>query len=1303
MEEVENLASRLVDCVREFIDELRSFKDLPTTTTTTPSLSLVTHQLKQQRASYQSYDDNVVVGNSHHDQCNQEMHDLAFHVQELTVEIKQCVSRLSCPANSSQTIAARSAVDNQSASSKIVGQSSSGIQWDFAVYHIVYPLLDNLIRCYSVLDAQQEPAPAPPLIDHENKNKNNSARLTRQKQNQKPKPPPGMLSIQNYTDIAILLEFAVCSSILPLLDVNVRPPTLNRVKSLPRSLAGRTPIQAIQQASACRDHVNVKGSNALVERRQELLSTAALVGSVVLLDRFRPMLLPRHFADIYAALFQSEQLKLSPSPQSLDKKGPSPSPPVLEDLQQRIESMLLETNGEILVNSPIMAARAFQELLLQGRKGPYWLRHRVSGLLNHLATTNLVAVVDVFVLASPDDKTAAALRLAKALTLGHKDNKNVAESNDIGTQSCRSEQEEFFLRLGQQLLLVMDRSIQQVNQKFDSASIQFLWMTLNELPDCVLEATFFSAFARPFRAEPTATNSDKQHEHVSIHHTIRRMEKLLSIVPPGVDQARFCRLVLLRPLKHFCLETTQKGIDVTLLGVLLRLCSAPAILKDAVKLDALRALRLVVEFLSSSSFSIEGDSIDGTQVAVASLVYSLVPTTWDLAPMRFRFPPNNYLDQSESTALSGVAAYQDETSTLIDVSTLVADVQRYAKYAIHNVVLNCWTGDRDNGSSPDTVASTISMLPSLLLEFLLVVYLRSGDEHSLSQQTSVQSSSLLLTAMVATPLLCEICPMESLVFGGNGQFRLLWLIRTVLESLSSIQDGNYLTDDAKSIAKSTCGTFQSAEQLVFKFLSCPVVDTLCNWISKESVSEFGVSLAAVLLNMLACILELGAIERSKQEEIEILDLVPSLESLARVDSIRRKGIDSSQWAEINEAASHILILIALRKQEGGSFPAHKLEIETTSKKDVLTQARLDLESKEAPIRASGIASLRRILTSGENWIKEAGASRIVEVVEDSEVKGEGEHAHAEDIFMLLVKALADSESYVYLAAIHTLAIMSSSRQFFPIMMEGIATGALVALGQRQLLSLDQRVKLTEVTITVLRRSPSALHDHAASVFDVLLYGKATSETRTTKYTEIQKITLDFFEQSDSPMSEDKDCDWQEKKIRLNTGGPLFKVEEPDLIRAALLSLASETVILAPPALSARYCAGLMECSIKSLSFQTARTIRRSGALLAYSLFSAVIREMEEAFLVDGAMKQCPMTMAMIKSGEDVLAAILGRCCAGIDSSDGSLADPATVARCEEALAARDRAENGGMLAAGRIALDRARQDNTFLVDMLASK
>lgn len=91
---------------------------------------------------------------------------------------------------------------------------------------VCVPLLATLTQCYAVLDSSPQ-------------SEQQQSELSvgdRRKERSKPPAPRGLLSIADYTDVACILEFLVCVSILPNLESKVLPAAEERARYLPKSL-----------------------------------------------------------------------------------------------------------------------------------------------------------------------------------------------------------------------------------------------------------------------------------------------------------------------------------------------------------------------------------------------------------------------------------------------------------------------------------------------------------------------------------------------------------------------------------------------------------------------------------------------------------------------------------------------------------------------------------------------------------------------------------------------------------------------------------------------------------------------------------------------------------------------------------------------------------------------------------------------------------------------------------------------------------------------------------------------------------
>jgi hypothetical protein len=346
------------------------------------------------------------------------------------------------------------------------------------VKEILIPMVEALTWCYRIIDQLPQPNPPQPQSPR-NRNK-------------KPAPPRGMLSIQNYTDIACVLEFLICTSVIPQLDPCVVAPLQDRIRILPKSIAGRLPRASLGWAA----------SQPVQRTALELQQTTQVVASLIFLDRFRPMLLPRHVTDLYAAIFQAEQLEMDSIARSLG-------------FQLLLDKLGLTTSSSTVVD-PHLQAKAYQLLLLQGTRGPKWLRQRVSPLLTSLACRDLSAILHVFV--PIKEPSMAAQRLGKALS--------PAASGTQAQEFC------------QQLIQVLQEAYPLADQHHPRqvAMSLTIWAALYQLPPSTLKQQILPLWAYGF------FTSEK------IHPTIRQVGALASWIPPSTNPGTVLQWLLLSPL-----------------------------------------------------------------------------------------------------------------------------------------------------------------------------------------------------------------------------------------------------------------------------------------------------------------------------------------------------------------------------------------------------------------------------------------------------------------------------------------------------------------------------------------------------------------------------------------------------------------------------------------------------------------------------------------------------------------------------------------------------------------------------------
>uniref|UniRef100_A0A7S0GGL5 RNA polymerase II assembly factor Rtp1 C-terminal domain-containing protein n=1 Tax=Proboscia inermis TaxID=420281 RepID=A0A7S0GGL5_9STRA len=295
--------------------------------------------------------------------------------------------------------------------------------------------------------------------------------------------------------------------------------------------------------------------------------------------------------------------------------------------------------------------------------------------------------------------------------------------------------------------------------------------------------------------------------------------------------------------------------------------------------------------------------------------------------------------------------------------------------------------------------------------------------------------------------------------------------------------------------------------------------------------------------------------------------------------------------------------------------------------------------------------------------------------------------------------MKDSESYVYLAGIQTLSVLADvdPKYVIPILACAVSRGTLSRGGKSGdsplLLELDIQIKAAESLLFVIKRRGSALAQHANGLINELLVGCQSREEIPSRpnsnftgqdMREIQEQTLSYFETaSDSVINlqqDEKDEDLEEKMVRLKTGGPLFETEEHFAINSGCLLCLSEIIMTVPSNVFApHHGSTLIKLCIECLRLDKNRPVRRGAALLAREIYNVVLRDahqITENRAAAANKSSLPlMAMELCSSSntynDTLLFATLKNCVSGNDYANSNYCDPATLARCQEALTIRE--------------------------------
>lgn len=1282
---------------------------------------------------------------------------------------------------------------------------------------ICIPLLTLLGQCYAVLDMVPQ---AKPL---------------QRRGGQKPKPPKGLLSIADYTDCACLLEFLVSTSILPNLEGNgaILPSAQDRVKVLPKSLSGRVHRRSLLWGNAVMHSASkIIDEYAYRDKINELRKSSKAIGYAVALERFRPMLLPRHAADILAALFQSDRyeevlVSKQSSPEVTDAKDQHSHLTMLNIFLGRGSRTVQVAMGSqsicIQAVDPHTRARAYQSLLSGGTKTPQWLRRRVGSLLNSLAAANLRCVVDVFVVAASsmptDDISAASARLGRVLcsvpSPSAAEVKAIAENPGCSTNAHR-----YYQRLFQQLALLLDiasasnvaaskaQEKGDVNANFDPrivAGVLTVWAVIDNLPYHTLENFALPMLANgliPLRSiEKGKNNADSATKRPPLRISVRRILSLFSFAPTTAMALGKIYHLLLLPLR---VDASTSGAaqafdelagNITVIGQLVRVVAAGednVVESSRVIQDALLALRMIVHGMSSGDKTIKVADLTGHDIVkILSLVLvdSVCINAMDIAGVQYK--------QVLDDGTHDVVIYSSQNGA--ELEGLAREMGSRAKVIVVDIVAKL------TGSEGAIASGQSSDLPSVLFCLLLLIYFvgtgpKNGSDKD--QQGNFDPLQLLpaflrrnlvtakLAAMSMLPLCCEYCSPESLVLGqaptasedSTDSFGVLTMIQLVVTSVAhrkhvQLENIERYGEGLRKIENVNNADGSAVRNKVMDYASCDLSMTCSGvYVSRsEDCSNAGIddapegsiqkdessddeetllSIGSIVVSLLVAVLELGEERRLPKEEEILSSLLPGLEVLSSLGDRKAGAGDtlSRLESEIAEMASHAVALIrsrgAVNTEEG---QAHAPKAPGVTIQEKICQAEQDLRSDQPPIRARGVVTLRHVAQSftqksnikSSQGIPPKVKPLIVEI--DGNDPGHVDNNVAtpsilEQLMRLCLEILQDRESYVYLAAIQTLVAIADANaaKAVPLLGRAVSLGAIdlpcdssssSTNAHRLMLSSVQRIKATEALLFAIRRRGDGIFAFSNELLEMMLFGchaQSRSQSKPDKNSldraaasTIQSKTEIFFlgERPDDEVNESEDIDMdaedEERRLRINTGGPVFDAEEDDVVRAGCISIVAELVAALPPVGLVRYCPALMELGKQVLRLDASRPMRRAAALLCREVYSVVKREFDDA--MDDSDTFLSFATAMASCDEGTLRATLERCLSADDvdlvvnshpeSGTSSraiatvqgkvrLADPATMARCQEALEIRSSIDEIGIWTAARLlAASKSNQGN----------
>jgi len=1017
----------------------------------------------------------------------------------------------------------------------------------------------------------------------------------------RPPPPRGMLSIQNYTDIAAILEFTICTSLIPCLDDNILTPIRERAQYLlPKAIAGRLPRLSLLWGVA---NSKIKSCQRKEERIKELDNSVSLIGGLVLLDRFRPMLLPRHLADLYAGLFQTEHLEeifCLQSNNSFSRK--KPILPWKEKMFNKVDSL--------------NQARAYQILLLRGMKAPLWVRKRVSRLLADLAVKDIRAIVQIWVKSSSsseEDMTAAALRLATAL----------ASSND----------EDYFRKLCEQLVHLLDFDSELTGQNF--AYSLTVWAFVELLPEKKRNVGILTEISDGLFHNP---GSD------SIGLCLRRIIALLSAIPITSQKTNTMCILLLSDL--------PKQPEKNMFNQILRIASTLTIEQTKLKSDAITALRMACLTIGQASFS-ETGLVEGPILLSLVLLRSILPSEHDSFVQT-----SNY--------------------------SYIQDIERRASVLMDNVILPVQEHD-----IMESNANLCSNLPHILFHHMLLIIFEVARHGK-------QLSYLHTAVMIMLPLLCDQCPQEKLLLGtADDSTGMLETFNVILNCAAAFVDQSYQWAGENASEKRS--NLVSANNLLNSFATnkWSITEGMLN--EAQFLDGTLLSTTSIILSLLIAILELGTKHRNQQELEFLKASLPQLQILSSV-KFQDSQIDANLGrlcAEVAEMASYAALLVVSRTSTKEEREPTKDSKKHRTYSSIIEEAAKNLNSSHPALRAEGAAQLRYLAIGclAEKGEKLPKRSMIQEVSEPLSTVASVKMM--EEILRLVIHTLSDPESYVYMAGIQTIAAIADVKPhvLIPSISLAICTGILKVENSSQTITIPEndRIKLSEALFCIIQRRGTAISQYGTQLLRIMIYGNQQSgqEPSQSDAPAIQEETHEYFlgcADDTNDLTESSD-DLEGKKLRVNTGGPIFEVELNFMLRSSCILIVAEVINnLEFPKHFALHVSELVQLVTSAIYLEKSRLVRRAVAFLAAVLYNAALREAQGEFDLRS------LIVELVISGEAKMEAALVSVLSQ-DSGSSQHYDPALRARCEEALKARADVVETGAFSIAALYLEEQKREN----------
>jgi len=965
----------------------------------------------------------------------------------------------------------------------------------------------------------------------------------------KPTAPPGLLSLRDYTDIACLLELTVTTSILPTIEPNILQPVEKRIQQLPKAMKGRLPAVAFLWGSAVASQCKrvdenaplpytTSGMQALYNSAQELHSTALSIAKLCIMERFRPMFLPRHLADVHAALHQSFHWH-GIIQECINKKVKTDFPVKSFMMDQGSLSLsyqlgFLDDNApaerdiQSFIIDQVLLVKTYQCLLSFGsKKTPQWLRYQIARKLSYLATIDLESILFVFVdiakSLSSADMTVAATRLAHALI-----------PSSVVDPSSVIDPKEYLVSVMSQLAFSMDKYIdcRETHEKMSSSNIPSLAgpLTAGALIPLLLEQhkDLICQFWIQKLAAPI-NDCGRELTEGQISRIIQRFYVWLCCTAPPTPA-----LCTLLAYEGFHKKDNQEGVNdgsfnsCTVLQLFFQI-AASAPLSPHLTMTKSIIMQILEPLVSSGQ---DPTSYNRLITLAICFIHTIAVTNHDIAGPTYFAPSLN--GTCECRLRNHAQEKAEKFSRVLEELHARCNVAIQILHQL-NVRLETCEQKSDESNLRHQFPLSASVFEVLLLAYLSYLP-KWRQSSSISEEPLLirvlQQESVKLSALSLLPLLVEnFGVLELLGTSAVHVLRMIYLI--LVDGVSDIRDFSNGSD--LKFTSSECSitealfTQDNAGALSY-FLHDHINDeakiTQVGVFKEQSrevdstVVDSRISMSSLCLSLLLTILQLGEKHRVAVEEDYFRRFLPILKVYAEdLDCDRPMSAEeAAARSSMAEIAAHICVLIVSRD----AFEKKKNEEKKVQQDFIgehcgrlvklISQAEQDLRSNMAPIRARGMVSLMRAARAEVNIhdhdinskvknccnISEAAQDSFVTLCCSTPTLSERTWCRCDTERMLQVAILAmeDKDSFVFLAAVQTLSSLCDvdPKYFLPGLAIAISRGILEnkTVNRRKetpiALSISCRAKLCESLIFAIRRRGEALGHYSVSLVDELLRG-----------------------------------------------------------------------------------------------------------------------------------------------------------------------------------------------------------------------